>query len=86
MQNTLTDLNNALFAEIENLQDETNQMSGEKLDATIKRSTAVAKVAEVIVRNAELSLKVMEHMNEYAYCDNGAREVLAPVPAMLEAK
>lgn len=84
MRNTLSDLNNALFEEIEKIQDE--DLSTEELDKAIKRSQAVTKVAEVIVRNGELALKTMQHLNEYGYGKSGKRDdALAPVPTMLEA-
>lgn len=84
MQNTLQDLNNALFEAIERIQDD--ELSEEELDREIKRAGAVTKVAEVIVRNGELALKTMEHLNEYGYGRQHRDENLAPVPAMLEAK
>ena len=84
MQNTLQDLNNALFEAIERIQDD--ELSEEELDREIKRAGAVTKVAEVIVRNGELALKTMEHLNEYGYGRQRRDENLAPVPAMLEAK
>lgn len=83
MRNTLTDLNNALFAELENLQDESDDI--EQMERKLNRAGAVAKIAETIVKNAELSFKVMQHMNEYGYKDRPSAD-LAPVPVMLEAK
>ncbi len=84
MRNTLSDLNNALFEQIERIQDD--ELSEEDLDKEIKRSQAVTKIAEVIVRNGELALKTMEHLNEYGYGRRRGDADLAPVPAMLEAK
>lgn len=84
MQNTLQDLNNVLFEAIERIQDD--ELSEEELDREIKRAGAVTKVAEVIVRNGELALKTMEHLNEYGYGRQHRDKNLAPVPAMLEAK
>lgn len=83
MQNTLEALNNALFAEIENLQDEENS-DPERLEVVIKRTTAVSKIAETIIRNGELALKTMQHLNEYGYRSNPGPD-LAPIPAMLES-
>lgn len=85
MKNTLTDLNNALFAELENLQDES--MDPERATAALRRSQAVSQIAEVIIRNGELALKTMQHLNEMGYTANtiDSRD-LAPVPVMLEAK
>lgn len=81
MNNTLSDLNNALFEAIERIQDD--GLSDEQLTREISRAEAVTGVAEVIIRNGELALKTMEHLNEYGY--GHKRDVdLAPVPAMLE--
>ena len=76
-RNTLTDLNNHLFAQLEKLMDD--EVSPEEMEKEITRSKAVTAVAEVIVRNGELAFKVMQHMNEYR--NDGE---LAPVPEMLE--
>lgn len=84
MKNTLTDLNNALFEEIERIQDD--ELDEEQLAKEIKRAEAVTKVAEVIVRNGELALKTMQHLNEYGYGKSRSDACLAPVPAMLEGK
>ena len=84
MMNTLSDLNNYLFEQIERISDD--DLSDEDLNKEILRSQAVTKVAEVIVRNGELALKTMEHLNEYGYGKGRKDELLAPVPAMLEAK
>lgn len=78
MKNTLTDLNNALFEAIERIQDD--DLTEDQLSREIRRAEAVTKVAEVIVRNGELALKTMMHLNEYGYNDQRA-----PLPAMLEA-
>ena len=84
MKNTLSDLNNYLFESIERLNDD--ELTEEELKKEILRSQAVTEVAEVIVRNGELALKTMQHMNEYGYGSGGRDAALAPVPALLEAK
>jgi hypothetical protein len=84
MNNTLSDLNNALFESIERIQDD--DLTDEQLEREIKRAGAVTKVAEVIVHNAEVALRTMEHLNEYGYGKQMKPDYLAPVPAMLEAK
>lgn len=63
MKNTLTDLNNYLFEELERLQDD--DLSEEELQKEITRSQAVTHVAEAIIRNGELALKTLEAVNEY---------------------
>jgi len=78
MKNTLGDLNNHLFAQLEKLGDD--DLTGEALDAEIKRSEAMVKVSEQIIRNGELQFKAMAHMDEYGY------ERQKVVPEMLEVR
>lgn len=84
MMNTLQDLNNYLFEQIERINDD--ELSDEQLQKEITRSQAITKISEVIVRNAELSLKTMQHLNEFGYGKGNDDPSLAPVPAMLEGK
>jgi hypothetical protein len=65
VQNTLSDLNNHLFEQLERLNDE--EISGEQLDKELRRSEGMTKVAEQIIRNGELAYKTMVHMDEYGY-------------------
>lgn len=55
MKNTLTDLNNHLFAEIERLGDE--DLKGEDLEKEIERADAITKVSTQIINNGALALK-----------------------------
>lgn len=84
MRNTLADLNNALFAEIESLQDDSLDM--DKLEVVIKRSNAVSNIAEKIIKNADLALRTVEVMNEYGYDIKGSRSEMAQIPEMLLPK
>lgn len=84
MNNTLSDLNNYLFEQIERINDD--QLTPEQLESEIVRSQAITKIAETIVRNGELALKTMQHLNEYGYNQGTKNPNLAPVPAMLEGK
>ncbi|WP_020621041.1 hypothetical protein [Paenibacillus daejeonensis] len=54
MRNTLGDLNNHLFAQLERLSDE--DLSGEKLTEEINRAKAVTGVASQIIANGSLVL------------------------------
>ena len=78
MKNTLGDLNNHLFAQLEKIGDE--DLTGEELESEIKRTEAMAKISEQIIKNGELQFKAMVHMDEYGY---DRKKV---VPEMLEVK
>lgn len=55
MRNTLGDLNNHLFAELERLGDE--ELTGEELDKEIKRASAISSVSKNIIANANILLQ-----------------------------
>lgn len=55
MRNTLGDLNNHLFAELERLGDE--ELTGEELDKEIKRASAISTVSKNIIANANVLLQ-----------------------------
>lgn len=74
MKNTLGDLNNHLFAQLERLGDE--ELSGEELNKEIDRAKAITGVASQVINNAELVLKA-----RIAY-DEADRAT--PKPKMLE--
>lgn len=78
MKNTLGDLNNHLFEQLEKLNDD--NLADEQLETEIKRTEAMAKISEQIIRNGELQFKAMQHMDEYGY----ERKKL--VPEMLEVR
>ena len=82
MKNTLNDLNNYLFEEIERLQDES--LNDEALERAIKKAEAVTKVAETVIRNGELAFKTLQHVNEYGYGVSDVKRNLAPLPEMLK--
>lgn len=56
MQNTLGDLNNHLFAQLERLTDE--DLSAEEVMREIQRSKAVTGLASQIIQNGNLVLRV----------------------------
>lgn len=55
MKNTLVDLNNHLFAEMERLSDE--ELNGENLAEEIERARAVCNVSSQIIANGSLALR-----------------------------
>jgi hypothetical protein len=62
MKNTLGDLNNHLFAELERLNDE--ELQGEELTAEISRAHAVQSVAGAIIANAKTVLNAQKFQDE----------------------
>ena len=58
MKNTLGDLNNHLFAQLERLSDE--DIKGEKLMEEINRAEAVSTIAQQIISNGALALKAKQ--------------------------
>ena len=75
-RNTLGDLNNHLFAQLERLNDE--DITGEKLEDEIIRSKAVIGVSKQIIANANVVLKAKSIELEYG--KNNEKEM----PKMLE--
>ena len=53
-KNTLSDLNDHLFAQMERLSDE--DLKGDDLERELKRTSAVTGVAKEIISNAQLAL------------------------------
>lgn len=77
-RNTLGDLNNHLFAQLEKMDDD--ELTGEQLDNEIRRTEAMAKISEQIIKNGELQFRAMKHMDEYGYERHKA------IPDMLEVR
>lgn len=82
MKNTLLDLNNHLFEQLERLNDE--ELSDEQLDRELKRADGMTRVAAQIIQNGELAYKTMVHMDEYGYGMQGVEN--RQVPAMLDSR
>ncbi len=62
MKNTISDLNNYLFEQLERLQDDELDEAG--LEKEIRRSEAVQKVAETIISNGNLALRAMKLLDD----------------------
>ncbi|MGN0489363.1 MAG: hypothetical protein ACI4HO_08895 [Ruminococcus sp.] len=62
MKNTLADLNNYLFEELERLTDD--EMTDDELAREIKRSSAVSNVARTIISNGTLALGAAKYANK----------------------
>lgn len=58
MKNTLSDLNNHLFAQIERLSEE--NLTPEKIEQEVKRGGAIVAVADQIIRNGELQFRAAQ--------------------------
>lgn len=81
MKNTLADLNNHLFEQLERLNDE--DLSDDQLEKELKRADGMTRIATQIIQNGELAYKTMVHMDEYGY---GIDKTERTVPPMLELK
>lgn len=75
MRNTLGDLNNHLFAQLERLGDE--DLKGEELLEEINRAKAITSIASQIISNASLVLEAKRFMDEKLDADS-------TLPKMLE--
>ena len=79
MQNTLGDLNNHLFAQLERLSDE--DLKGEDLKEEMARAKAVTGLASQIIANGTLVLKARTLQLEYGDNDN-----VSKMPRILKAQ
>lgn len=74
IKNTLGDLNNHLFEQLERLNDES--LTGEAFEIELKRANGMARISSQIILNARLAFDVMAHNDEYTG--------KVKVPSMLE--
>ena len=63
MKNTLADLNNHLFAQLERLSDE--DLKPEQIESEAKRGAAIVAVADQIVRNASLKIQAAKILSDH---------------------
>ena len=78
-RNTLMDLNNHLFAELERLGDE--DLTQEELEKEIARADAITRVGNVLVNNAKTALEATKTQMEW-----GRRESVKIPEMLLENK
>nr|DAS75241.1 MAG TPA: hypothetical protein [Caudoviricetes sp.] len=60
MRNTLADLNNILFEQMERLQDD--DLKGENLETELKKTKSIVDVASTVIENATLSLEAQKFL------------------------
>lgn len=65
MRNTLNDLNNALFEQLERLQDDEAMKDDAAFEKEITRSKAITNIASQIIQNGNLSLRACQYAAEY---------------------
>lgn len=63
MKNSLADLTNHLFAQIERLSDE--DLSAEQIDAETKRGAAIVGLADQILKHASLQVQAAKIMSDH---------------------
>ena len=75
VRNTLGDLNNFLFSQLERLDNE--ELEGDELLKEIARSKAISEISKNVIENANVVLQAQKHMDEFRGTD-------AKMPRMLE--
>ena len=78
MKNTLSDLNNILFEQLERVNDDSLTM--DQLDMQLRNTDAIVKVSEKIIQNGELAFRAIQHKDKY-YCSDNKK-----LPPMLEGE
>lgn len=77
MKNTLTDLNNYLFEQLERINDD--ELSPDELERELQKTDSIVKISEKIIENGELAFKTMKHMDDYGYITNRSADVIPPM-------
>jgi hypothetical protein len=78
MKNTLSDLNNILFEQLERVNDDS--LTPDQLEAQIRKTESIVKVSEQIIKNGELAFKAIQHKDKYYVSDS------RKLPPMLEGE
>lgn len=79
MKNTLTDLNNYLFEQLERINDDS--LTEEALDRELKKADAVVGISAQIISAGQLAFKTMQHLDQFGHNASEARTV----PPMLQS-
>lgn len=79
MKNTISDLSNYLFEQLERLNDD--DLTAEELEKEIRKTDSIVKVSQQIIQTGELAFKTMQHMDEFGY-----NLKPRPVPVMLQTE
>ena len=74
MKNTLIDLNNHLFAQLERLSDE--ELKGEALSEDIDRAKSIAVIAKTIIDNGSLVLDAKKFRDNRIDIENNLPKML----------
>lgn len=80
MRNTLGDLNDYLFEQMERINDDS--LSKEELEKELRKADSIVKISEKIIQNADLAFRTMKHLDEYGYRNGDGRDI----PPMLETR
>lgn len=78
MRNNLSALNNYLFEQIETIQDLSEDATNEEIEKTLRKASAISKIAAQIISNGNLVLRA----KELEVTMNGRSDT--PFPKMLE--
>ena len=60
MNNNLATLNNYLFEQIETIQDLSEDATNEEIEKTLRKASAISKIASQIISNGNLVLRAKE--------------------------
>lgn len=82
-RNTLSDLNNHLFEQLERLNDD--DLTEEDLQKEINRAKAISNIAAQIINNGQLALNAQRFAMDYLPAGNGEKKATKKLPPLLRA-
>ena len=83
-RNTLSDLNNHLFEQLERLNDD--DLTEEDLQKEIARAKAVSNIAAQIINNGQLALNAQKFAMDSLPAGNGEKKATKKLPPLLRAE